>query len=362
MQPVEAFPEGEWDFSRIFSMEEPDFSQELMLGQFSLPLEHEQQQHLAVFPPAFCPHLENNASIAGFNESLFFPWNTLNSNLNFISDQEMSNSTSSNPEACFFSDSNHVPAINDHHNSMSMDICTVGEKNAGSFFPVFPQEFAMVENGGNNGGSKMSDSDSKPTANAVLAKELELKRKNIDATEPTAAPGNMKKKSRVMKDAPKTKKNAQSKKNQKVSSPNGNEEEKISNGGPVDGQTTCSYCSEDDNASQDSNGGASSDSKVSEVLNSNGKTRAGRGSATDPQSLYARKRRERINERLRILQNLVPNGTKVDISTMLEEAVHYVKFLQLQIKLLSSDELWMYAPLAYNGIDIGLNQKISMLL
>lgn len=45
------------------------------------------------------------------------------------------------------------------------------------------------------------------------------------------------------------------------------------------------------------------------------------------------RRRERINERLRILQNLIPNGTKVDISTMLEEAVHYVKFLQLQIKV-----------------------------
>ncbi|MED6123076.1 hypothetical protein PIB30_045951 [Stylosanthes scabra] len=83
------------------------------------------------------------------------------------------------------------------------------------------------------------------------------------------------------------------------------------------------------------------------------------GAATDPQSLYARKRRERINERLRILQTLVPNGTKVDISTMLEEAVHYVKFLQLQIKLLSSDDLWMYAPIAYNGINIGLDLSIT---
>ncbi|KAL8188924.1 hypothetical protein R6Q57_029444 [Mikania cordata] len=89
-----------------------------------------------------------------------------------------------------------------------------------------------------------------------------------------------------------------------------------------------------------------------------GKTKASRLSATDPQSVYARKRRERINERLRILQKLVPNGTKVDISTMLEEAVQYVKFLQLQIKLLSSDDLWMYAPIAYNGMDIGLDITI----
>ncbi|XP_040377537.1 transcription factor PIF5-like [Oryza brachyantha] len=61
----------------------------------------------------------------------------------------------------------------------------------------------------------------------------------------------------------------------------------------------------------------------------NGKAPARRGSATGAQSLYARRRRERINVRLRILQKLVPNGTKVDISTMLEEAAHYVKFLQL---------------------------------
>ncbi|KAL6637273.1 hypothetical protein ACP70R_024845 [Stipagrostis hirtigluma subsp. patula] len=91
----------------------------------------------------------------------------------------------------------------------------------------------------------------------------------------------------------------------------------------------------------------------------NGKAQADRRSATESQSLYARKRRERINERLRILQHLVPNGTKVDISTMLEEAVHYVKFLQLQIKLLSSDEMWMYAPIAYNGMDIGIDLNLS---
>ncbi|KAL9678145.1 hypothetical protein QQ045_015984 [Rhodiola kirilowii] len=74
--------------------------------------------------------------------------------------------------------------------------------------------------------------------------------------------------------------------------------------------------------------------------------------------LYARKRREKVNERIRILQGLVLSGTKVDISTMLDEAVQYVKFLQLQIKLLSSDDMWMYAPLAYNGMDLGLDIKI----
>ncbi|CAI0425140.1 unnamed protein product [Linum tenue] len=110
------------------------------------------------------------------------------------------------------------------------------------------------------------------------------------------------------------------------------------------------------------NGSAAGSTTVSlkgdPALNLNGKTRASRGAATDPQSLYARKRRERINERLKVLQTLVPNGTKVDISTMLEEAVQYVKFLQLQIKLLSSDDHWMYAPIAYNGMNIGLDLNI----
>ncbi|KVH93338.1 transcription factor bHLH84-like isoform X2 [Cynara cardunculus var. scolymus] len=125
----------------------------------------------------------------------------------------------------------------------------------------------------------------------------------------------------------------------------------------VFGQIMKIYGSDDDsNWSQESS--TSSRPKETANLNSNGKTKANRGSATDPQSVYARKRRERINERLRILQSLVPNGTKVDISTMLEDAVQYVKFLQLQIKLLSSDDLWMYAPIAYNGMEIGLESTI----
>lgn len=57
------------------------------------------------------------------------------------------------------------------------------------------------------------------------------------------------------------------------------------------GQASCSYSSEDDShASQEQNGGGctSSSSMGTASLNPSGKTRAGRGSATDPQSLYAR--------------------------------------------------------------------------
>ncbi|CAL0300376.1 unnamed protein product [Lupinus luteus] len=166
------------------------------------------------------------------------------------------------------------------------------------------------------------------------------------------------KRSKRLVEARKNKRNVKPRKKQKSGSISNTEEDTYAG---IQGLNLSNYCSEDDsNASQEINGEGSSCLSLSpKDLKSNSKSRCSRGSATDPQSIYARRRRERINERLKILQTLVPNGTKVDISTMLEEAVEYVKFLQLQIKLLSSDDLWMYAPIAYNGMNIGLDLNLT---
>ncbi|KAI5684366.1 hypothetical protein M9H77_05594 [Catharanthus roseus] len=69
-------------------------------------------------------------------------------------------------------------------------------------------------------------------------------------------------------------------------------------------------------------------------------TKMTKSKSKDPQSIAAKNRRERISERLKILQDLVPNGSKVDLVTMLEKAISYVKFLQLQVKVLATDEFW----------------------
>lgn len=69
------------------------------------------------------------------------------------------------------------------------------------------------------------------------------------------------------------------------------------------------------------------------------RVRARRGQATDPHSIAERLRRERIAERMKALQELVPSINKTDRAAMLDEIVDYVKFLRLQVKVLSMSRL-----------------------
>ncbi|KAI7738394.1 hypothetical protein M8C21_021524 [Ambrosia artemisiifolia] len=64
--------------------------------------------------------------------------------------------------------------------------------------------------------------------------------------------------------------------------------------------------------------------------------RARRGQATDSHSLAERVRREKISERMKLLQNLVPNCNKVTgKALMLDEIINYVQSLQRQVEFLS---------------------------
>ncbi|PSS18982.1 Transcription factor like [Actinidia chinensis var. chinensis] len=51
--------------------------------------------------------------------------------------------------------------------------------------------------------------------------------------------------------------------------------------------------------------------------------------------VYKQRRRDRINEKMRALQELIPNCYKVDKASMLDEAIEYLKSLQLQIQIMS---------------------------
>ncbi|KAJ8749501.1 hypothetical protein K2173_025696 [Erythroxylum novogranatense] len=85
------------------------------------------------------------------------------------------------------------------------------------------------------------------------------------------------------------------------------------------------------------------------------RVRARRGQATDPHSIAERLRRERIAERIRALQELVPSVNKTDRAAMLDEIVDYVKFLRLQVKVLSMSRIGGAGAVAPLVTDIPLS-------
>lgn len=69
------------------------------------------------------------------------------------------------------------------------------------------------------------------------------------------------------------------------------------------------------------------------------KTRAKRGCATHPRSVAERVRRTKISERIRKLQELVPNMDKqTNTADMLDLAVDYIKDLQRDVKILTESQ------------------------
>ncbi|XP_077227952.1 transcription factor PIF1-like isoform X2 [Tasmannia lanceolata] len=52
-------------------------------------------------------------------------------------------------------------------------------------------------------------------------------------------------------------------------------------------------------------------------------------------NLSERRRRDRINEKMKALQELIPRCSKADKASMLDEAIEYLKSLQLQVQMMS---------------------------
>lgn len=98
-----------------------------------------------------------------------------------------------------------------------------------------------------------------------------------------------------------------------------------------------------------------SDSKPPEPPKDYIHVRARRGQATDSHSLAERVRREKISERMKLLQDLVPGCNKVTgKALMLDEIINYVQSLQRQVEFLS-----MKLASVNPGLDVNMETLIS---
>ncbi|KAK4350327.1 hypothetical protein RND71_029640 [Anisodus tanguticus] len=71
------------------------------------------------------------------------------------------------------------------------------------------------------------------------------------------------------------------------------------------------------------------------------------------------RRRDRINQRMKALQRLVPNASKTDKASMLNEVIEYLKQLQAQVQLMNSSARNMAPQMM---MPLGMHQHIQMSL
>ncbi|GAB2209464.1 hypothetical protein Droror1_Dr00026680 [Drosera rotundifolia] len=99
--------------------------------------------------------------------------------------------------------------------------------------------------------------------------------------------------------------------------------------------------------------------------------RRGRTAAIHNQS--ERRRRDRINQKMKTLQRLVPNASKNDKASMLDKVIEYLKQLQAQVQIMSAGNMPMMMPLGVQqhlqvpflarsmGMGVGLGMGLGML-
>ncbi|KAF7818502.1 transcription factor PIF1 isoform X1 [Senna tora] len=94
-----------------------------------------------------------------------------------------------------------------------------------------------------------------------------------------------------------------------------------------------------------------------------------RSRAAEVHNLSERRRRDRINEKMRALQELIPRCNKSDKASMLDEAIEYLKSLQLQVQMMSMGcgmvpimfpGIQQYMPTMGMGIGMGMGMEMGM--
>ncbi|XP_057507849.1 transcription factor PIF1-like isoform X2 [Actinidia eriantha] len=100
-----------------------------------------------------------------------------------------------------------------------------------------------------------------------------------------------------------------------------------------------------------------------------GSTSTKRSRAAEVHNLSERRRRDRINEKMRALQELIPRCNKSDKASMLDEAIEYLKSLQLQVQMMSMGcsmvpmmfpGVQQYMPQMGMGMGMGMGMEMGM--
>ncbi|XP_076917276.1 uncharacterized protein LOC143577292 isoform X2 [Bidens hawaiensis] len=100
--------------------------------------------------------------------------------------------------------------------------------------------------------------------------------------------------------------------------------------------------------------------------NSSASRSSKRTRAAEIHNMSEKRRRSRINEKLKALQTLVPNSNKTDKASMLDEAIEYLKQLQLKVQTLTMRNGFGLPPVyaqeqdMQRAIGMGMGMDIGM--
>ncbi|KAB2636486.1 transcription factor PIF1 [Pyrus ussuriensis x Pyrus communis] len=83
-----------------------------------------------------------------------------------------------------------------------------------------------------------------------------------------------------------------------------------------------------------------------------------RSRAAEVHNLSERRRRDRINEKMKALQELIPRCNKSDKASMLDEAIVYLKSLQLQVQMMSMG--YGMIPMMFPGVQQMMSVPMGM--